>query len=136
MPVVVSRNAPLVGRVLLAVIFIVAGLSKVFDWHGTAGYMAAQGLPAVPALLFLTILTEVGGGVSLLVGFKTRWAAALLFGFLAVVTLAMHPFWGFEGQAQQLQMTMFLKNLAIMGGLGYVVGQGSGPASVDARLAH
>jgi putative oxidoreductase len=98
--------------------------------------MAASGLPAVAVLLPLTILVEVGGGVLLAVGYKTRWAALALTLFLVPVTLVFHAFWGLDPQAAQMQQIQFMKNIAIMGGLLSVFAFGPGRWSLDRPAAN
>ena len=128
-----ERIGPLIGRVFLSVIFILAGLGKIGDWSGTAGYMASRGMPAIPLFLTLAIIFEVLGGFSLLLGFKTKIGALALFLFLVPATLIFHNFWTYPAAQQQMQMIMFLKNLAIMGGLLTLAAAGPGPLSIDAR---
>ena len=128
-----ERISPLIGRVFLSVIFILAGLGKIGDWSGTAGYMASRGMPAIPLFLTLAIIFEVLGGFSLLLGFKTKIGALALFLFLVPATLIFHNFWTYPEAQQQMQMIMFLKNLAIMGGLLTLAAAGPGPLSIDAR---
>lgn len=121
-----KQYGPLAGRILLALIFILAGYGKIKGWDGTLGYMASKGLPMPEVLLALTILVELGGGLLLLVGFQARWAALAIFLFLIPVTLIFHPFW-----ADPDQYNAFMKNLAIMGGMLYVMTYGSGPYSIQ-----
>ena len=128
-----ERIGPLIGRIFLSVIFILAGLGKIGDWSGTAGYMASRGMPAIPLFLTLAIVFEVLGGFSLLLGFKTKIGALALFLSLVPVTLIFHNFWTYPEAQQQIQMIMFLKNLAIMGGLLTLAAAGPGPLSLDAR---
>jgi putative oxidoreductase len=125
--------AALAGRLLLASLFIMSGFSKITGWDGTAGYMAAKGLPLVPVLLGLTILVELGGGLALAIGLKARWAALAIFLFLIPVTFVFHKFWGIDAAQAQMQQTHFMKNLAIMGGMLYVFAFGPGAYSVDRR---
>jgi len=129
----VNRFAPLLGRILLALIFLVSGLGKIFDWQGTAGYMASKGMPLIPFFLLGAILLELAGGLAVLLGFKARIGAVLLIVFLIPATLIFHNFWTLTGMERQIQMVMFLKNLAIMGGLLLVVGLGPGPLSLDEK---
>ena len=121
-----NQCGPLVGRTFLALVFIIAGFGKITGWEGTLGYMASKGLPMTEALLALTILIELGGGLLLLLGFQARWAALALFLFLIPVTLIFHPFW-----ADPEQYNAFMKNLAIMGGMLYIMTFGSGPYSLQ-----
>jgi len=119
------------GRVLLSLIFIVSGLTKIANWSGTAQYMASKGMIAVPFFLAMAILFELAGGLSVLTGFKARWGALALVLFLVPVTAIFHNFWTLQGMEQQMQMIHFMKNLAIMGGLLSIVARGAGLASVD-----
>jgi putative oxidoreductase len=124
--------APLAGRILLSTIFILSGLTKLTDWHGTADYMASHGLPLIPLLLPIAALVEILGGIAVLLGVRTRAAALLLFLYLVPTTLVFHNFWILNGAEHINQMHHFLKNLAIMGGLALLVGLGPGFPSVDA----
>lgn len=121
----------LVGRILLALIFIISGFNKIPGFAGTAGYMASKGLPFVEVLLVLTILIELGGGLALLLGWQTRIAALVFFLWLIPVTFIFHPFWAVEPEAYQAQFNSFMKNLAIMGGMLYVFAAGSGRFGID-----
>jgi putative oxidoreductase len=123
--------AALVGRILLAVIFLISGFGKIAGYDGTAGYMAAKGLPMVGVLLPLTILTEIGGGLALAVGFKARWAALLLAAFTILAAIIFHDFWAAEAAQKMNQQINFLKNIAIAGGMLSVFAFGPGRYSVD-----
>ena len=123
----------LLGRILLSLIFILSGFGKIADWSGTASSMSAKGMVAVPFFLTMAILFELGGGLSVLLGFKARWGALALICFLIPATLIFHNFWAFTGAEQRMQMINFLKNLAIMGGLLLLVLRGPGHPSIDGR---
>jgi putative oxidoreductase len=123
--------APLAGRILLATIFILGGLTKFMDWQGTSQYMLAHGIPLIPVLLPLAAVVEIAGGLAIALGAKSRTAAMLVFLYLIPTTLIFHHFWSFGGQEYVNQMQHFLKNLAIMGGLSMIVGFGPGGMSVD-----
>ena len=131
----VTKFTPLVGRLILAAIFLISGLGKIGNWGGTAGYMAAKGMPLVSLFLLGAIVIEVLGGASIVLGLKARLGALALIVFLIPVTLIFHNFWAFEGQAMQQQVIQFLKNLSILGGLLFVAVYGAGPVSFDSRLA-
>jgi putative oxidoreductase len=105
------------GRVFLSVIFILSGIFKLTQFSAVAGMMASKGIPLASVALVVTLLIEIGGGLLLLTGFKAQYAATIMALFLVPVTLVFHNFWAFQGQAQQEQITNFLKNLAIIGGL-------------------
>jgi putative oxidoreductase len=129
----IGNAAALVGRILIAIIFIKAGWGKIGGWEGTAGYMAAKGLPMVPLLLAATIALELGGGMLLAIGWKARWVALLFFLWLIPTTLIFHAFWGIDAAQVQNQMNHFLKNVAIMGGMLMVFAFGPGAYSLDKR---
>ena len=120
----------LLGRFCLAIIFIIAGIKKIFGFAGPAGYMASKGLPMVEVLLVLTIIIELGGGLMILLGWQARWAATVIFLFLIPVTIIFHPYWAIEGQEAGHHFNSFFKNLAIMGGMIYIMVYGSGPCSL------
>lgn len=122
---VIAKFGPLVGRIMLALLFILAGWNKIPGFENTAAYMAAKGLPMVEVLLVLTIIIELGGGLLILLGWQARWAALAIFLFLIPVTVIFHPFWADPGE-----FNAFFKNLAIMGGMLYIVVYGSGPYSL------
>ncbi len=118
-----QRVLLLVGRGLLGLYFIVPGITKITGWSGTVEYMAAHGVPLIPVLLVVTIVIQIGGGLSLLAGFKTQLMAFLLAGLTLVISVFMHDFWNMEEGLQQAHETQnFIKNLAIMAGLMYVAG--------------
>jgi putative oxidoreductase len=123
--------AALVGRVLLALMFLVAGYGKITGYDGTAGFMASAGLPMVGVLLPLTILVECGGGIALVIGWKARWAALLLAGFTILATLTFHNFWTMKAEANMVNSLFFYKNLAVIGGMLFVFAFGPGRYSVD-----
>ncbi|SRR4249919_3735002 len=106
-----------VARASLGAIFFILGLSKIFSFAGVAGWMASSGLPFAKPLLVLTIAIEVGAGLLLIIGRHTRLAALVLALFLVPVTLVFHAFWGADAASFQDQLTQFLKNLAIFGGM-------------------
>lgn len=122
-----APNLILIGRVLLSIIFIQAGWGKIFSYAGTAGYMQAAGVPG--ALLPLVILTELGGGLLILLGLFTRWAALALAGFCLLSG------WLFHYQPGDMaQMISFMKNITIAGGLLVLAGSGPGAYALDSRL--
>ena len=125
--------AAFLGRIFLALLFVVSGVGKITGYAGTAAYMASKGLPMVDVLLPLTIAVELGGGLLLALGWKARWAAAVLLLFLIPTTLIFHQFWGLEPKLMQMQKIHFLKNVAIMGGMLMVLAIGAGAWSVDRK---
>ena len=127
-----SLIAP-VARVLLALIFIMAGLQKIPGYAGTQGYMEAMGVPG--ALLPVVIALEVLGGLAVAIGWQARIAAFLLAGFSVLSGVMFHLISGLSmsGMEAQMQTIMFMKNLAIAGGLLMVVALGAGPVSLAGR---
>jgi putative oxidoreductase len=125
----------LVGRVLLALMFVLAGISKLAGLQGTAGSIGSVGLPAPMALAVLTGVFEVAAGLALAVGWRARWAAVALAGFTVLASLVFHRFWAVPADQQMVQQLMFMKNLAVAGGLFVVAALGAGALSVDARRA-
>jgi len=123
-----DKYGPLLGRLLLTAIFIIAGMQKITDFSGTAAFMASKGLPLVNVLLVLAIIVELGGGLLILVGWQARWAAAALFFFVIIITPIFHPIW--DAQLLLQNYRDFIKNIAILGGLMYVMVHGSGPLSL------
>lgn len=116
----------LLGRILIAVIFFFSGVGKILDMEGTKQYMAANGMPAVTFFLIGAIILELLGGLLILIGCGSRIGAFLLIVFLIPTTFIFHMNLG-----EQLQMIMFLKNLAILGGLLMILAHGSGSFGVD-----
>jgi putative oxidoreductase len=128
-----ANPAMFLGRIFLALLFVVSGVGKITGYAATAALMASKGLPMVDILLPLTIAVELGGGLLLALGWKARWAAAALFLFLIPTTLIFHQFWGIDPKLVQMQKIHFLKNVAIMGGMLLVLAIGAGAWSVDRR---
>ena len=122
---------PLVGRILLAAIFLVAGTRKMLAFAGTVGYLAKLGFPAPEAMAVIAIIIEIGCSVLLIVGWRTRWVAWLLALFVLIAAFAAHRFWEFDASQYNNQLNHFLKNFAIIGGLLFVAAFGPGPSSVD-----
>lgn len=126
-----QRYGPLLGRILIAFIFVFSGFGKVSGFDGTVGYIASKGLPLPQLAAIAAIIIELGGGILLVAGWKARWAAAVMLVFTAMAALLFHNFWAAPADQAQNQMIHFMKNISIMGGLLYVVVYGSGPISVD-----
>lgn len=121
----------LIGRLAIAAIFLSAAYNKITHWEESVKYMTSAGMTQVPIFLFLAILIELFGGIFLILGFKIRWFSAILALYLIPVTLIFHQFWSASAQDVEMQTINFLKNLAILGGLLYVVCEGAGFISLD-----
>jgi putative oxidoreductase len=123
----------LVGRVLIAMLFIPAGWAKIGGFAGTAGYIASKGLPLPEVAAAIAVAAELGLGLLLLVGLKTRWAAIGLAIFVAVITPLFHNFWAMPEAQVMMQKQAFFKNYAIVGGLLAFAAFGPGAFSFDGR---
>jgi putative oxidoreductase len=123
---ITTAATQLTGRVLMSVIFITAGISKIGAFTNTQGYMESMGVPG--ELLPLVIALEVGAGFAVLIGWQTRISAFLLAGFSVLSALVFHADFG-----DQMQSILFMKNLAMTGGLLLLVANGAGGWSIDAR---
>ena len=123
-----NRYTELAGRILMALIFISAGANKIIGYAGTQGYMDSMGVPG--ALLPLVIALELGGGLALIVGYQTRLVAILLAGFCVVSGALFH-----NNFANQMDMIMFMKNLAMAGGFLVLFANGPGDLSLDQKRA-
>ncbi|HEY9864325.1 MAG TPA: DoxX family protein [Candidatus Obscuribacterales bacterium] len=124
-----TQFIPLIGRTFLATIFIHAAINKIFDFADTQTMMTEKGLPFAGILLGGTIVFQILGGLSLVLGYKTRLGAWLLILFLIPATVIFHNFW--DVPAEKIA---FLKNLSIMGGLLMITYFGAGPVSVDEHI--
>jgi len=123
------------GRILFALVFILAA-PRHFTHEGIQ-HAAALGVPAAGVLVPLSGMMALAGGISVAVGFKTRWGAWTLAGFLVPVTLCMHAYWRLNDlQAVHLQQAMFAKNLSMLGAAMLITQFGAGPMSIDEQLAH
>ena len=125
----------LVGRVLLAWLFIPAGWGKIAGFAGVTGYIASKGVPMPEVAAALAIAIELGLGILLLVGWKARWAALGIAIFVAVITPIFHAFWAMPEAQQMMQKQAFWKNIAVLGGLLMVTAFGPGRLSLDGRGA-
>lgn len=132
-----SLQAPLAvaGRVLLALMFVLAGFSKLTGFAGTVGYIGSQGLPAPALLASLSILLELGGGILLMLGWQARWVALAMGGFTLLVSFIFHPFWAVPAEQHMVTQLLFMKNVSVAGGMFIVAALGAGPLSLDARRA-
>jgi len=116
----------LAGRILLAIIFVLSGIAKARDPSGTAAYMQAMGVPTL--LVWPTAALEFFGGLAIIVGFQTRWAALALAAFCLLAAAIFH-----SNLADEIQMINFLKNLAMAGGFLMLASSGTTALSVDGR---
>ena len=124
-----------IGRLLLGLIFLISALgNKIPNFNDVAGYMASQGVPMSKVMLAGGIAFLVLGSISIILGFKARCGALLLLIFLALATYFFHDFWTFvDPKAKEQQMIQFLKNLALMGAMLFIIANGPGAYSIDKK---
>ena len=125
----------LLGRILLALIFITSGFGKIGGFDGVVGYIASKGLPMPAVVAALTILIELGGGLAIAFGFMTRWAALALAVFSLLAGLIFHAYWAVPADQVMNMQINFWKNVAIAGGFLALAAFGPGAISVDAKRA-
>ena len=123
----------LAGRLLMAVLFLPAGIGKLTGFAGTVGYISSVGLPMPQLAAVVALLVEIVGGAALVVGFGTRFAAAVLAVFTLVASVFFHAFWAVPADQQMIAQLLFYKNVAVIGGLLTIAAWGAGAWSVDAR---
>ncbi len=116
---------------MLGALFLPAGISKISGFAGTVGYIASKGAPLPEVAAAIAIIVEVGGGLALILGFKTRWAALALAVFTLVATVMFHNYWALPAAQQMTQQLMFMKNIGVIGGLLTLAAWGAGAFSVD-----
>jgi putative oxidoreductase len=126
-----DRYAPVIGRLFLGLVFVIMGISKIGTTDVLVQYATGFGVPLASVAVWVALLIELVAGLMLLVGFKGRGAAWVLAVYLVVVTLFFHRDFG-----NQDQVIQFLKTTAIVGGLLYAAGEGSGFGSVDRHKEH
>lgn len=112
-----SDGLDLAGRLLIAALFLPAGISKITGFDGTIGYIASAGLPLPMVGALIAIVLEVGGSVALLLGYRTRAVALALALFTVLASLSFHAFWAVPADQVMMQKLLFFKNLAVAGGL-------------------
>jgi putative oxidoreductase len=133
-PSVQTQNLlSLVGRALIALLFIPGGIGKIGGFAGTVGYIASKGVPFPEVCAAIAIAVELGLGLLLLVGFQARWAALGIAIFTAVITFIFHNYWAMPPEMVMMQKQAFSKNIAVVGGLLVIVAFGAGGWSIDGR---
>ncbi len=122
-----------IGRLLLAVLFLPAGIGKITGFAGTVGYIASVGLPMPTVGAVLAILVEVLGSVALILGYRTRLASTVLALFTLVASFFFHAYWSAPAEQQFVTQLLFFKNIAVVGGLLTLAAWGAGAWSLDSR---
>lgn len=125
----------LLGRVLIALLFVPAGLQKISGFAGTVGYAASVGMPMPQVAVAVGLVIEIVGGLAILLGWQTRWAALILGFFTLVASFFFHNFWAVPADAAMMQQLLFWKNIAVVGGLLGYAAHGAAGWSVDGRKA-
>ena len=123
----------LAGRLLLALLFLPAGIGKLTGFAGTAGYIASKGLPLPEVGAAVAVAVEILGPLALIAGYHTRIAALVLAAFTLVATYFFHAYWALPPEQQMMQQLMFYKNVGVVGGLLTLGAWGAGAWSLDAR---
>jgi len=123
----------LIGRILVAYLFIPAGFGKLMGFSGTVGYITSAGLPLPEVAAVVAIIIELGLGIALLLGFKTRWTAIVMAIFTIVTALFFHKYWSAPEAMKMMQQINFNKNMAIAGGLLAFAAFGAGRFSIDKK---
>ena len=129
----VEKFGPLLGRVLMALLFVPAGISKLTGFSGTVGYIKSVGLPLPEVGAAIAVIVELGVGLALLVGYKARYAALVLALFTVAAAIGFHNFWAMEEAKVMINRIQFFKNLSIAGGLLFIAAYGAGPFALDNR---
>jgi len=124
----------LIARIVMSIMFITSGFGKLVGFAGTVGHIADKGVPLPEIAAMIAILIELGGGLAVLFGWKTRWAALAYVAFLIVITPIFHNFWTMEGPQRMANNINFMKNLTILGGFLLLYAFGPGKYSLDAML--
>ena len=127
----VQNAAALVGRILLAWLFIKSGFGKLTGFEGTVGYIASKGLPLPQVGAAIAVLVELGAGLLLAIGFKARWSALMIGIFTIAAAVLFHDYWNADAASKMAQSINFWKNISITGGLLMVFAFGPGRYSVD-----
>jgi len=129
-----AQDTPaLIGRVLIALLFVPAGFGKLTGFAGTVGYISSVGAPLPQVAAVIAIVVELGLGLLLLVGFKTRLSAIVLAIFTVAAAVMFHNYWGMPADKAFVNQLMFFKNIAIAGGLLAFAAFGAGRFSIDKK---
>lgn len=126
-----NASVLLAGRVLMALLFAYFGYLKLMNFGGSVGYFTKWEFPMPQVAAVLAVIFELGGGLLLIIGWKTRWVAWGLLVYTVIATAVAHRFWTYEAAQAFNQTSHFFKNVSIIGGLLYIAGVGPGRLSVD-----
>ena len=126
----------LASRLLFAALFLPAGIGKLTGFAGTVGYITSVGMPMPTVAAAIAAAVEVLGGLALIFGVGTRFAALALAFFTLVASFFFHAYWSLPVEQQMMQQLMFFKNMGVTGGLLALAAFGAGGWSVDARAGN
>jgi putative oxidoreductase len=126
----------LIGRLLVAALFLPAGIGKILGFAGTVGYIASSGLPFPTLSAIVAIIVEIVGSLSLIAGYGTRYTAPVMALFTLVASFFFHAYWAVPAEQQFVTQLLFTKNIAVAGGLLVIAALGTGAWSLDARRQH
>jgi len=124
------------ARILISVVFLLSGVTKLMTFNATAGMLGQKGIPLPTVATAIVILIEIVGAILIIIGWQTKIAAAIQFVYLIAATVMYHNFWAAPPEMHDMQMGNFLKNLAIMGGLLILATRGAGASAVDSSVTH
>lgn len=124
-----------VGRLLLALMFILSGFGKLGNIQGTAAFIASGGLPAPTVLAVAVGALELFGGLALVLGYQVRLTGLALAVFTVAASVVFHAWWSAPAEQQFVTQLLFMKNISVAGGMLLISALGAGPLSIDARLA-
>ena len=127
----VNPIVSLIGRILMALLFFIIGIRQLLGFTLTVAYFTKLDFPLPEGAAVLAIIFELGGGLLLIIGWRTRWVAWLLALYVLVATLVAHRFWEYDAAQSLNQMYHFFKNVSIIGGLFYIATFGAGRYSID-----
>ncbi len=126
-----QNSLNLLGRLLIAALFLPAGLSKLANYAGTVGYFTSLGLPVPELTVVLTIVVEVCGSLALIIGYRVQFVSLILAAFTLVASIVGHAYWAAPADQVFVAQLLFFKNIAVIGGLLMLSSTGSGRFSLD-----
>ena len=129
----VHNTFNLIGRLLVAALFLPAGLAKLTGFAGTVGYFSSLGIPAPSFAVVATVAVEIFGGLALLAGYQTRLVAIVMAIFTLVASVVGHAYWAAPAEQAFVAQLLFFKNMAVIGGLLVLASAGAGDFSLDGK---
>lgn len=130
----VEKFVPVLGRILLALVFVLSGFGKIWTIDATAGQMASHGIPLPNLLVYGVVALEFGGGLAFMFGLFTRPLALIFAFYLLTLALVFHNYWAMPAAQMHAQQVAFLEHISMLGGMLYVFAFGAGPYSLDALI--